>query len=55
MYKDLPCERRSDEWESSESGAYFIGTPFGYTFTPDKAGWPTQKTVWENRKENENE
>ncbi len=45
LYKDLPCERRSDEWESSESGAYFIGTPFGYTFTSDKAGWALPKKL----------
>lgn len=38
LYKDLSCGRRSDEWESSELGAYFIGTPFGYALTPDKAG-----------------
>jgi len=36
LYKDLPVERRSDEWESSEFGAYFFAAPFGHTFTPIK-------------------
>ncbi len=50
LYKDLPCERRSDEWESSELGAYFIGTPFGYTFTPEKAGWALPRKLGGKRK-----
>lgn len=52
LYKDLPCGRRSDEWESSELGAYFIGTPFGYAFTPDKAGWPYPES-WVGKRKGE--
>lgn len=51
LYKDLPCERRSDEWESSEFGAYFIGTPFGYTFIPKKLGGKTERRMKMSKKE----